>query len=71
LRRNRDPEQRGNPLPADCSGTFRYDMNARIQSGADPALIPGAAVFAQFYYRDPPASFGSGLTDAVAFTICP
>ncbi len=71
LRRTAIQYSGGSPLPANCSGTFAFDMNARIQSGVDPALVPGAAVFTQYYYRDPPSSFGSGLTDAVAFTICP
>jgi len=71
LRRTAIQSSGGNPLPADCSGTLSFDMNARIQSGVDAALVPGTAVFAQYVYRDPPASFGAGLTDAVAFTICP
>lgn len=71
LRRTAIQNSGGNQLPADCSGTFSFDMNARIQSGVDPALVPGAAVFAQYFYRDPPSGFGAGLTDAVAFTICP
>lgn len=56
-----------------CSGTFAVDFNARIHSGADPLLVPGATVTAQYYYRDPadPAGFASGLSNAVRFTICP
>lgn len=55
----------------DCSGTFVFDMNARIQSGADPALAAGATVAAQYYYRDPQDGWGIGLTDAVLFQIAP
>ncbi len=55
----------------DCSGTFVFDMNARIRSGVDPALSAGATVAAQFYYRDPQDGWGTGLTDAVLFQIAP
>jgi len=61
----------GNPPPDDCSGSYAYDFNARIQSGADPALIAGAVVYAQYWSRDPLAVAGTGLTDAVSFTIQP
>ncbi len=59
--------------PPDCTGTFAFDFNAHVLSGADPALVPGVTVSAQWYYRDPPdpAGYGSGLTDAARFTICP
>jgi hypothetical protein len=61
----------GNAPPDDCSGVFAYDMNARIQSGADALLVAGATVYCQYWHRDPPASFTTGLTDAVHFTIAP
>jgi hypothetical protein len=63
----------GNPPPEDCSGSYAFDFNALIQSGSDPALVQGAQVFCQYWYRDPgdPNGFGSGLTDALRFTICP
>jgi hypothetical protein len=56
-----------------CGGSCAYDFNARIQSGADPALVPGAFVFAQWYQRDPldPAGYHSGLTNALRFGIVP
>jgi hypothetical protein len=62
----------GSPSPR-CTGTFAYDFNARIRSGVDPMLVAGRTITAQYYYRDPqdPAGFGSGLTDAVRFAICP
>ena len=69
------PQDSGGTSPpaADCSGTYSYDFNARIQSGADPALVAGATVAAQYWYRDPadPTGFATGLTDAVTFTIGP
>jgi len=55
----------------DCSGTLVFDMNARIRSGLDPGLAAGATVAAQYYYRDPQATWGTGLTDAVQFQIAP
>jgi hypothetical protein len=63
----------GNPPPSDCSGHFEYDFNARIRAGTDPTLVPGATISAQWYYRDlqDPAGFGTGLTNALRFTICP
>jgi choice-of-anchor B domain-containing protein len=61
----------GNGPPDDCSGGFVYDFNDRIQSGIDPALSAGTTVFAQFWYRDPVAPFGDGLSNATEFTIEP
>jgi choice-of-anchor B domain-containing protein len=68
------PQPSGGPgLPNDCSGTLSLDFNARIQSGTDPALVPGVVVHAQIWTRDPfdPSGFGTSLSDAVAFTIQP
>ncbi len=59
------------PPPTDCSGTYAYDMNARIQSGVDPNLVAGAMVFAQYWSRDPADPFASSLSDAVQFEIAP
>lgn len=59
----------GNPPPLDCSGTLAVDFNALIQSGNNPALVHGAQVNAQFWYRDPGDPFGTGLTDAIQFVI--
>lgn len=63
----------GNPPPNDCSGHYSYDFSERVQSGVDPRLVPGATVSAQYYYRDghDPTGFGTGLSDALRFTICP
>jgi photosystem II stability/assembly factor-like uncharacterized protein len=61
----------GNPPPNDCSGVYSYDFNARIQSGIDPVLVAGADVYAQYWSRDPQATFTTGLSDAVCFTIQP
>ena len=69
----RTPPQGSQGTVGQCNGLFGYEFNERIQGGADPSLAPGATVSAQYYYRDPadPAGFGSGLSDAVRFVICP
>jgi hypothetical protein len=54
---------------ADCSGAFAYDFNALIRSGIDPALVAGAHVFAQYWYRDPLSASTTGLSNALAFWI--
>ena len=61
----------GNPPPADCSGAFGFDFNARIQSGVDPSLAPGVVVYGQYWYRDPLASHTTGLTNGLSFVIGP
>ena len=62
----------GNPPPPDCSGTYHYDMNARIQSGVDPALqVLGVKVYAQYWSRDPQDPHTTNLSDALEFEICP
>ena len=61
----------GSSTGNDCTGTFLFDMNARIQSGIDPELVPGAEVYAQFWSGDPARAGTTNLTDAVCFTICP
>ena len=56
-----------------CSGSYSMDFNAWIQSGADPLLLAGKTVNGQYWFRDPqdPAGFGTGLTDALEFTVQP
>ena len=46
---------------------------ALIQGGQDPLLVPGTTVDAQWWSRDPldPTGFGTGLSDALEFTIAP
>jgi hypothetical protein len=59
----------GSPNANDCSGTLSFDFADWIQSGADPRLVPGAVVFAQFWYRDPWTPARAGLTDALRFEV--
>jgi hypothetical protein len=56
-----------------CTGSFHFEFNQHVQSGANPTLVPGTLVFAQYWFRDQqdPAGFGSGLTDAVRFGVGP
>ena len=61
----------GSPSGNDCSGAPSFDFNARIQGGLDTRLVPGTVVAAQYLYRDPLASSGMGLTDALQFVIEP
>jgi hypothetical protein len=71
--RKRTPIQHsgGNPPPADCSGTYALDFNARIQSGVDPSLTLGTRVRGQYWYRDSASAGTTGLTDAIEFDITP
>jgi hypothetical protein len=71
LKRTPASSSGGNPGPSDCSGGLSFDFQARIQSGIDPQLVAGKVVFAQFIYRDPLDASGWGLSDALAFAICP
>ena len=61
------------PPSRDCTGVFSIDFNAWIASGADPALVAGQEVWAQYWSRDPgfPPPEGSNLTDALAFAVGP
>jgi len=56
---------------APCDSRLVFDFNAWIATGVDPGLVSGTSVYAQFFYRDPPSSTGTGLTDATCFTIEP
>ncbi len=62
----------GNPPPQDCSGSLSFDFRAHALSGADPGLIVGAAVWVQYWSRDPgfPPPENTNLTDALAFSLC-
>jgi len=61
----------GNPPPSDCSGSFERDFNHWMQTHAQPELVPGRRLFAQYFYRDRLNPLGPGLTDAVSFEIQP
>ncbi|MFM7299269.1 MAG: hypothetical protein ACKO4Q_18840, partial [Planctomycetota bacterium] len=63
----------GSPrLGSDCSGSFVFDLNTWLRSGADPALQSGVALYAQYWSRDPLASVGNvNFSNAVALRVCP
>jgi hypothetical protein len=63
----------GNLTGMDCSGAMAFDFNAYLQTGTDPGLQPGTTIGARWYYRDnlDPTGYGTGLTNAVRFSICP
>ena len=68
----RTPVQQSGGSPAgnpDCSGTFGMNFNAWAASGKDPALVPGQAVWAQYWCRDPGAASTTNLTDAITFVL--
>lgn len=62
----------GSSLPAsDCSGTYAFDFNAYLQSGADPSLQAATHVRCQYWSRDPndPTGFLDSLSDALWFSV--
>jgi hypothetical protein len=64
----------GSSNPAsDCTGTYHFDFNAWIATGADPGLAAGQQVWGQYWARDPgyaPLSNVS-LTNGTTFTLDP
>ena len=62
----------GSALPTnDCTGSYSYDFNVRIASGIDPQLSVGRLVCAQYWSRDPAATFTTNLSNALRFVIQP
>lgn len=61
----------GQALGDDCSGVFQFDFNAVLRSGEDPFATVGTEIFAQFWSRDPAASFSTNRTNALRFTAQP
>jgi hypothetical protein len=63
----------GSASGTDCTGTYSHDFEALILAGTDPSLLAGANVYAQWWARDPSdlTGFGTSLSDAVSFQICP
>jgi hypothetical protein len=54
-----------------CGGRFAFDFNAWVPVSNDPALVAGAVVHGQYWFRDPPAVFGVGFSGGVTFTLAP
>lgn len=73
LRRTPVQNSGGSAVGVDCSGSYHLDFAAWVASGADPTLVAGTTVNAQWYSRDtgfaPPGNVG--LTNALEFTLAP
>lgn len=55
-----------------CDGQLTLDFNAHFATQTqDPALVAGATVDLQAWYRDPPNAGGANLTGALSFVMCP
>jgi hypothetical protein len=57
-----------------CDGSYSLDWNDYMQANLGALghpLSAGQAFFAQAWFRDPPSSGGTNLTDGLAFTLCP
>lgn len=65
--------QMSGPGSGPCTGSFAFDFNAWVQSGADFKLEPGTMVNAQWWYRDllDPQAFFSSTSDAIEFAVAP
>jgi hypothetical protein len=61
----------GSTSGTDCTGAFSFNFNARIQSGVDPLLVPGADVFTQYWSRDPAIASTTSLSNGLRFLISP
>jgi len=59
----------GNPLPADCSGS--YDLHWSAGYTAAKGLTAGDTVYSQYWSRDGASPSGTGLTDALVVTFQP
>ncbi|MCC7011382.1 MAG: VCBS repeat-containing protein [Planctomycetes bacterium] len=71
LRRTPAQLSGGSASGNDCSGSYAFDWNALVRSGADPALTAGSTHFAQFWSRDGASSTGFNFTSAVQLVIAP
>jgi hypothetical protein len=71
IRRTVTQSSGGSPSGSDCTGTFSYDFNARIDSGVDPTLVAGSEVFSQYWSRDPASASTTSLSNALRFLISP
>lgn len=65
------PATRSPARTNDCSGSYSFNRNARIQSGVDSQLAVGADVLTQSWMRDPQSPSATRLSDWVHFEIAP
>jgi len=59
----------GSSSGVDCSGSLRYDFEAWVATGNDPALVSGQTVYAQFWSRDPWSAQPISLTQGLQFQL--
>jgi hypothetical protein len=72
--RQRMGQQLTSGTAGQCDGALAMDWSAFLAS--HPAAIgsplqPGRVVHAQTWYRDPPSTKTTALSDALTFTLCP
>lgn len=67
LRRTTPRNSGGNVGPDDCSGSYEFHFSQSYMN--TEGIAPGTRVHAQFWSRDPVASFQVGLSNAVAFDV--
>jgi hypothetical protein len=71
LKRTAVQNSGGSASGTDCTGTFSFDFNARIQSGVDATLVVGSEVFSQYWSRDPGSPSTTSLSNAARSLINP
>ncbi len=55
-----------------CNGALAFDFNLYAATQTqNPALVAGATVDLQAWYRDPPNPGGANLSGAASFSVCP
>lgn len=59
----------GNPPPADCSGSLDFHWSQAYVASKNLPL--GEWYYTQYWSRDPMDAFGSSLSDAIRFLLCP
>ncbi|MBM3986931.1 MAG: right-handed parallel beta-helix repeat-containing protein [Planctomycetes bacterium] len=71
IRRTATQLSGGATTGTNCTGSYTFDFNAFIASGADPLLqTVGQTVRAQWWSRDPQDQYTTSLTNALQFAIC-
>ncbi len=71
----RAPVTNSGGAPSSCEGVLSTDLNALIFAGggslAGQSLSAGSKVYAQAWFRDPPAARSTNLSDAIELTLHP
>lgn len=71
----RAPVTNSGGAPSSCEGVLSTDLNALILASAGSlagqSLSAGSKVYAQAWFRDPPASRSTNLSDAIELTLQP